>query len=546
MDRSGAASITTGLPAAAPALDSALRSVDRIVWAVAGLCLLAFALNVWGAASFVHDDAYIGFRYALNLSETGDFSWNPGDRVEGYTNFLDLLLIAGLMKLGADPLTAARCLHGLACLAMAAAAAAAAGRLATPENRTRAQLIALSSLLATGGVPLWLWGGLETLLAAAFITIGVAIVAPAFRSGEDASPLRFGLAGAAFALAILTRPDCAVAGAATGACLLAFAPMPVRRRLIAACWLAAVPAAVAAAHTLFRISYYGDALPNTYWAKSGAPDDIVLANGVRYLAGQAIHVLPVWAFLACLPATRKAKGYRRVTALLAVILSCQIAYVISAGGDHMTGGRFLLPVAGPVAIGWGVLAARTGGRGATLLAALLAAAAIAGATYRIANWRPIDPAASVGAATGEFIGKTWPEGSLIALHTAGSTPWFAPANVYIDMLGLNDRALSRIEPEAADIRAAPMSMPGHMRGDANHVLDREPDYIIAGPAEGAPVDAPWFVADLQFARSAAFSKCYAVRKAPIRPVEVPGGRTVDTFTWYERICPRTAPDSPPR
>lgn len=55
-----------------------------------GLMLLAFFNR------FIQDDAFISFRYAQNLVQQGELTWNPGetDRVEGYTNFLWTLLMA--------------------------------------------------------------------------------------------------------------------------------------------------------------------------------------------------------------------------------------------------------------------------------------------------------------------------------------------------------------------------------------------------------------------------------------------------------------------
>jgi arabinofuranosyltransferase len=52
---------------------------------------------------YVVDDAYISFRYARNLIEGHGLVFNPGEKVEGYTNFLWVLIIAMGMKLGADP-----------------------------------------------------------------------------------------------------------------------------------------------------------------------------------------------------------------------------------------------------------------------------------------------------------------------------------------------------------------------------------------------------------------------------------------------------------
>src|SRR5688572_25266220 len=52
--------------------------------------------HAW-AYRFLTDDAFISFRYARNLARGAGLVFNPGEApVEGYTNFLWVLLLAGL------------------------------------------------------------------------------------------------------------------------------------------------------------------------------------------------------------------------------------------------------------------------------------------------------------------------------------------------------------------------------------------------------------------------------------------------------------------
>ncbi|MCP4593055.1 MAG: hypothetical protein GY842_20160, partial [bacterium] len=81
-------------------------------------CLVAGAISVSLSLAYFHrfvaEDAYISFRYARNLVEGAGLVYNLGERVEGYTNFLWVLMIAGGMRLGADPVGLSQAL-GLAC-----------------------------------------------------------------------------------------------------------------------------------------------------------------------------------------------------------------------------------------------------------------------------------------------------------------------------------------------------------------------------------------------------------------------------------------------
>ena len=88
--------------------------------AVVAVCaaLLAFGLFRAAHLSWVCDDSFISFRYARNLVEGSGLVFNPGERVEGYTNFLWTVALAAAMKAGlADPIPVASAL-GIASYAL--------------------------------------------------------------------------------------------------------------------------------------------------------------------------------------------------------------------------------------------------------------------------------------------------------------------------------------------------------------------------------------------------------------------------------------------
>ena len=69
---------------------------------IAAIILLAFVYNA-NQYHFLGDDAFISFRYARNLAEGHGLVWNPGEAVEGYTNFLWVVLMAAGIGAGAEP-----------------------------------------------------------------------------------------------------------------------------------------------------------------------------------------------------------------------------------------------------------------------------------------------------------------------------------------------------------------------------------------------------------------------------------------------------------
>ena len=65
-------------------------STQNIVYiAIAIGCAVFFLNQLW---EFYHDDTYIVLTYSRNLLEGNGLVWNPGERTEGYTTFLWVVL----------------------------------------------------------------------------------------------------------------------------------------------------------------------------------------------------------------------------------------------------------------------------------------------------------------------------------------------------------------------------------------------------------------------------------------------------------------------
>src|SRR3954463_11179626 len=106
------------------------RIVVLALCAVAGGILIAHSL-VW---NFVTDDAFISFVYSRNLAKHGQLVFNLGERVEGYTNFLWTVLLAGLLKIGLAPEIMSRVLGTACAIATLGICAYASNRLRDAEN----------------------------------------------------------------------------------------------------------------------------------------------------------------------------------------------------------------------------------------------------------------------------------------------------------------------------------------------------------------------------------------------------------------------------
>lgn len=80
-----------------------------VIYAIelAVLAYVVFAITLF--PKWTVDDAFIGFRYAGNLAEHRQLTWNPGQSpIEGYTGVALILLVAAGTKLGVSPVVSSQ------------------------------------------------------------------------------------------------------------------------------------------------------------------------------------------------------------------------------------------------------------------------------------------------------------------------------------------------------------------------------------------------------------------------------------------------------
>jgi len=510
---------------------------------LSGFAMLVF--NLWLNRHFYHDDSFISLRYALNFVNFGDLSWNVGDKVEGYTNFLHLVLTSALLSLGIEPVPATRIVNAAGAVILTIAVYRGARRLLPSPAFGTWRALTVFAVLSSVTVAVWILGGLETILASGFLACGIVAALPLLLPDEHREDVPISAAvwsGVFFALAYLTRPDSVVINFVAGMTVLIFGISPFRQRIIQLFLIGGIPMTILAIHTIWRLSYYGDVLPNTFAAKTGIDLETRLVGIERYLRNSAILFLPalsvgIGALVLLVFKPKVLANVWRVAFLLIAAILAHTTYVVWSGGDHMPAARVMAGTLGPAAL---LLAVGLSACPAVLRWPVLvgAMAALCFGTFYINPFK-MNPAAYVGLVVGEHIQKDWPAGSVVALNTAGSTPFMAPNNVYIDMLGLNDREIAK--RENTPVRTERQKMAGHSAGDGRAVLRREPDFIILGPAEGRPASDPWFLSDLEIAESPEFAECYIkeTRQLPYNKApsaEIPWIDNPLTFTYYRRTC----------
>ncbi len=282
---------------------------------------------------FLCDDAFISFRYAHNLASGHGLVFNPGhERVEGYTNFLWVIVLAAFDVVRARPEHVAPVLSLLLTVVLWGLVARASSWI--PAGSWRVAFVLPAAWLAlTRSVAVWSTSGLETRLFEVLVVAGVVrLVADvdAASRGERRAPV----AAFLFALATMTRPDGLLIGGS--ALVAAAAALAVRRSLRIRDVIASALAfgGPIGAHLLFRHAYYGEWVPNTYFAKVGGRSWWDM--GAAYLACCALEYA-AWLWIPLL-ASGVSGFFKDARAHVPLILGAAIVphalYVASIGGDH--------------------------------------------------------------------------------------------------------------------------------------------------------------------------------------------------------------------
>jgi arabinofuranosyltransferase len=473
-----------------------------LVWLLAAVALA----QAIGFGACPQDDAFISFRYAENLVRGEGLVYNPGERVEGFTNLAWTLLVAAAMWLGAEPV-AFTLAAGLACLGGIVLLVPRLARdgLAAPARPSQALLgpppvdpsdALLAGLVATALVatdPALILEAVQGLETAFYTLLGLGATLVALGERRDGR----GHVGSSvlFALAACARPEGPVlwAGVHVGLAWDArvTAGRPGLRRQVGASLEGVWPLALVVAGLLaFRLIYYGEPVPNTFYAKAGGGLAAV-GRGLRYLVAHAgTHPL-LWILVAVRLVAPPLLGlpFSRAGRVGAATAGLYLACVALLGGDFKPTGRFVHPVTPCLALLAGeamvALGRRVQGAGRWGLAAALLAVGLGGGitAAREAGVSARDRHANLEArrTLGEWIAAYFPPDAVLAIHSAGAVPYYAGLRT-IDMWGLTD-------PHIARRPAAGTGMAGHEKTDAAYVFGRRPALYV--PEDHAFVLRPW-------------------------------------------------------
>ncbi|CAN5435365.1 hypothetical protein BH09SUM1_BH09SUM1_17770 [soil metagenome] len=456
------------------------------------LALLTIAFFVLAIMTYTShgEDAFITFRYVRNFAHGHGLVFNAGERVEGYSNFLWLLLLTPAEWIGIRLHIAARLLSTAFLAALAIGGWCMARRIRGEQNSSiAAAWLALAFLFE----PLLNYHegrGLETV---SYIALqGLAL----FAIAGGASVWIAGLIGGAI---VLSRPEGIAFALALAPAVYFRATRDKQPAILAALAYAAIPIGCFILDTLARKFYYGEWVPNTMIAKRHGHDlKAGLWQPISYFLTRG--GVPVIAAAIGILSALRSQRYRPLAVGALCLAIASTAFQISAGAIPNEGFRYLMPVVLPQVVGIWLLLAQYADSpprspwllniaGAVALAAnmtllfstaqfhgrpvligdgnaplsrlhsRLAQASSYNIGERLHYWQ-MDPV-FINADAGNWVRENLPPTATLAGDQMGQFGFYAGENqTIIDLIGLMDRNVARYGPTVEYLR------------------ERHPDYIV--------------------------------------------------------------------
>jgi len=453
------------------------RSVDRLVlistvFVVLAICahgLICMKSAVIEGERYwwLVDDEMISMRYARNQTNGMGLVWNPGERVEGYSNFLWTMYMALIHLL---PLPAAKTslvvliTNVFIIIATIPVIAKVTRLLGGGTFETACVLVGFVLNLDVTTCTL---DGFEA-VPIMFLTIYTIYL---IIKGMKDSRLRLSTFFLISLISLLRADGIVISLFLYGLALTLYND---RRKILIYSLISLV---LPVLFLIFRLVYYGDILPNTAYLKVINWNGRLVA-GLLFIKGIISHYL----FLLVLVVLYTIKSRRAEVVYLTLTIFIYLGYIICVGGDNFYNNRFLLPFI-PLLLIFGIRGVGTmkiSSYWLPLLIALLFLTLPMQTAYTVS--RPTKPeGVNIGnIEIGLIIKKNTPVDCTVADYWAGSVFYFSERRG-VDLLGKVDPIISRMPP-ASDGR-----LPGHNKFDYDYSLTmKRPDLVVANFA--LPVD----------------------------------------------------------
>lgn len=489
------------------------------------------------------DDAFISFRYAENLVEEHGLVWNPGEKVEGYSNFLWVILVAAGLKIGCQPESFTFFLSipiFLVCLILTY-------RLASRLLNSRTWGIFITAWIGFNpSVSAFTTSGMETpFQLMLFLAVADMLIICMLEGWNKSRTITLSFL---VTLAILLRPDSILLAALVG---LVFWQTNRPLKLWNVFYIVLPLAHILIPYLMWKVGFYGSIFPNSFNAK--VRDLAGIGYGMRYIYLFLIcHLLVPFVIVTLWRGVRLFRRDRKV-GYLGLFSLIWMIYTISVGGDFMLF-RFLVPVLPFMMIAVSSVLKDSFLNRKTLFALVLALSlgnlnayfalgnVING--YGLENIRslrdhlnsPSQNWIGIGRKLGEMFGGT---DVLISAGAAGAIPYYSKLNS-VDFCGLCDAEI----PQKGD----PFSIvPGHrVVATLEYLVDRKVNLVIE--PNNFMVNNDMLKFGLRAAKWRDLRRHYINIDKPVhgRPIEeavliaIPVGENYSLIAWY--LTPHPAVD----
>lgn len=453
-----------------------ITQLPAAIWLLAGFSIALFTYNSILHGGYAVDDAYISFRYLDNWLNNQGLVFNPGERVEGYTNFLWLVILAPLRLLGISVEVSAFIINFVCVMIIAYNCYISVHQLIKNDISMYVGVWVL--LAGYGSFAFWLTAGMEPLLMTALLCWANTEIIRHDRITTKVALL--------YSAAVLTRPDAALFAIIAFIFYFPFKTFKDKQKLLDYIYNGILFTLPLIFHLLWRWSYYEELLPNTYFAKMHPDSTLMFRFGWAYFerflwAGGGILVA-----IMVIGIINKSLWSRFSLMLVAqIVLFC--LYIIKVGGDYMLYFRFFIPLVPLMCILAIVVISNTTSRlftepkkvtlsNSTAVIALSLAMSISLAQSSDMEQAPgVRQAHKDNEIFSAWLSEVLPKDTVLAMNLVGLVPYRTGFKT-IDMLGLTDRHIAR--GKIAQLRVGPGSYIGHFKYDGEYVCQLMPDVML--------------------------------------------------------------------
>jgi arabinofuranosyltransferase len=454
---------------------------------------------VWlhGKGGIAVDDGFIVLRYAAHFVDGQGLVYNAGERVEGFSSPLWMALLAGLESLvriarAPDP---ARLEFLNRALGIVSAAGSVVATFALVRARFRLppvyQLGAAAGVLLSWPMIFWSGAGLDAPLFALLVVL----TGNRLLGAEPFAAERRRWTTALLTALAICRPEGPLFVATAGVASVALVKGGERRDTLRA--LGRVGLGYAALLAV-RFAYYGQLLPNTYYAKVGGGPFVILRGGFYlydYLTRAGGWGLGVLAALGAFSRRRNALPQGGTHVPMLALLVTGIGFVLAVGGDGLYCFRFVthfLPLlcayaaCGAYALEKRLTSTARLARGAPSVAGAILGGAVYLGFVPFVEDEDLLPGVrnslireseDTWSELGRALHRSLPPDALLATNIAGKVPYESKLPT-LDLLGLTDPVIAKTK-----VKTMGRGYAGHEKANVEYVAGRRPAVLFISVLE---------------------------------------------------------------